>query len=393
MSLKNHSAPGSAAAFIYQLDRALYLLAKSPEGHVIGIETDDDVVDQRPDGHKVLEQDKHSIQALSNPFGDRSFALWNTLATWLKALDDKEIKLNNTSFLLATNKTLPDCIAREICNATEDKTITQCIKSLKLAAIKPPKGKVASHMCRVLSPASRNNLAGLIKNCSLDDGSGGTILSHQTISYLQLPAWCTLQSESILNELSGWLKTSAMNEWNTQKPCWIHRNHFVNQLHAILDNRKRKLHRERAENLITVTKDEIGQQKGRPFVKQVHLISDDEDLAVTSISDFIRCSNEMMRLSTEGEITDDDWSVFGTILLTRWKAISTRTKRLSKSKPDEDIGFEIFAETTMNYKEKLAGEDTEQSYLTSGMYHRLADSLDVGWHPMYLKLMRNKGDE
>ena len=55
---------------------------------------------------------------------------------------------------------------------------------------------------------------------------------------------------------------------------------------------------------------------------------------------------------------------------------------------ESDIGFEIFTETTENHKERLAGTETEQVYLTSGTYHRLADLLSVGWHPRYEALMR-----
>lgn len=43
MSLADHAAPGSAAAFSYQFERALLWLAKSPSGARVGIETADDV--------------------------------------------------------------------------------------------------------------------------------------------------------------------------------------------------------------------------------------------------------------------------------------------------------------------------------------------------------------
>jgi hypothetical protein len=55
---------------------------------------------------------------------------------------------------------------------------------------------------------------------------------------------------------------------------------------------------------------------------------------------------------------------------------------------ENDVGFEIFTETTEDHREKLAGTDTEQVYLTSGTYHRLADLLCVGWHPRYEDLMK-----
>jgi hypothetical protein len=92
----------------------------------------------------------------------------------------------------------------------------------------------------------------------------------------------------------------------------------------------------------------------------------------------------------EGNITDDDWTAFESTLLTRWDKIRTRVIRMKPGVKEEDLGFEIFADTTEEHREKLAGSDTEQVYLTSGSYHRLADVLMVGWHPRFKELMSNE---
>ena len=44
--------------------------------------------------------------------------------------------------------------------------------------------------------------------------------------------------------------------------------------------------------------------------------------------------------------------------------------------------------TTENYRERLAGSDTDEVYLTSGTYHLLADLLELGWHPEYATLIK-----
>ena len=90
MSLSKHSAPGSNAGFSYQFERAMFWLVKSRAGCVVGIETDDDIA-VREGATRVLEQDKHSIQDGAEPFGDRSKDLWNTLAIWIDAIDQKEV--------------------------------------------------------------------------------------------------------------------------------------------------------------------------------------------------------------------------------------------------------------------------------------------------------------
>jgi hypothetical protein len=179
-----------------------------------------------------------------------------------------------------------------------------------------------------------------------------------------------------------------MSAWQQNHPAWIERDHFVNQLHAIIGRRKREVARERAELLIPVADEHIGREKGRPFVKQLHLVTDDDAAVDTAIREFIRCNIEKARLSREGDITDRDWSAFEDTLLSRWNKIRSRVIRMKGGTDESDIGFEIFTETTENHKERLAGSETEQVYLTSGTYHRLADLLRVGWHPRYETLMR-----
>jgi hypothetical protein len=390
MTLAYHSAPGANAGFSYQFERALYWLAQSPAGCVIGVETDDDVAVRGTDASQVLEQDKHSISEHAEPFGDRSKDLWNTLAIWIEALDTKEVADDTTRFLMVTNKVLPECIAQQIGRAESEAEIASCVAALEEAA-KTPRKHIASLTQRVLRPASRTNLRKLILHCELADDSQATAgreLRKETLARLQLPQWCFADSDSIADELLGWLHKTALATWQQKKPVWIQRDHFVNQLHAIIGRRKREMTRERAEHLIPVTDDKIGQEKGSPFVKQLHLVTDDEEIVDNAIREFIRCNIEKGRLSAEGNVTDDDWKAFETTLFSRWEKIRSRVIRMKQMAPEEDIGFEIFTDTTEEHREKLAGSDTEQVYLTSGTYHRLAGMIRVGWHPRFEELMR-----
>ncbi|MEX0828667.1 MAG: ABC-three component system protein [Nitrospirales bacterium] len=389
MTLSHHSAPGISAAFSYQFERALYWLAQSPSGSIIGIETDDDVAVRGADGSQLLEQDKHSICDDVKPFGDRSRGLWNTLSIWIEALDDREVEADATRFLMVTNKVLPECIAKQIGRANSEAQAKACIKALEAAVPKPPQD--ISHLVqRVLRSNSRTSLRKLILQCELADASqatGGHELHAKTVAQLQLPEWCLAGADSIANELLGWLHKTAMAAWQQKQPAWIQRDHFANQLYAVIDRRKRQLTRERAEHLIPVADDKIGQEKGSLFVKQLHLVTDDDGIVDNAIRELIRCNIEKSRLSVEGNVTDDEWKAFETALLSRWGKIRARVIRMKKLEPEEDIGFEIFTETTEEHREKLAGSDTEQVYLTSGTYHRLAGMIRVGWHPRFEELM------
>ena len=113
MPKKFHAAPGQSAGYAYQFERAPYWLARSPAGAVVGIETDDDVA-TKSGAISLLEQDKHSINAGSHPFGDRSKDLWNTLSIWQDAIEENRVEVKTARFLMVTNQDLPECLAKAI---------------------------------------------------------------------------------------------------------------------------------------------------------------------------------------------------------------------------------------------------------------------------------------
>ena len=188
----------------------------------------------------------------------------------------------------------------------------------------------------------------------------------------------------------GWVKTQVLALWQARQPAWISRDSFVTQFHAVLNRRKRQQTRERAANLIPVIDEQLGQEKGRVFVKQIYLVTDEDSRVDEAIREYIRCRIEKSRLSADGNITDQDWIDFDESLKTRWSKIFSLQRRLSKADPEEDVGFKVLCETTDEHRGRLAGVETEQVYLTAGTYHRLADQLDVGWHPRYEELVKQE---
>ncbi len=389
MSLATHSAPSTAAAFDYQFERALLWLAKSKSGAIVGVETADDVAVREENGILWLEQAKHSVLPDGETFGDRRKDLWNTLATWIEAIDSGEIDLKLTRFLMVTNKTLPDCIAIRIGKANLDPDIDACIKDMEIVAAAPPES-IRSLVERVMAATSRVNLRGLLRHTFCADATfetSGEALRQQTIAHLPFPEWCMPAADSVVNELLGWVHSVVLRHWQSQKPGWISRNQFINQFHAILDLRKRKITRERSANLINIDEDKVSKEKGSAFVKQLFLVTDDAAEVDGAIRDLIRCNIEKARLATEGNITDEDWLSFESSLLSRWEKIWARILRMNRSLAEKDQGYLIYTDTTEDYRENLAGTPTEQVYLTAGTYHRMANQVHIGWHPRYKEIM------
>jgi hypothetical protein len=222
MATNRNSAPGPAAGYSYQFERALNWLSQKEAGASIGIETADDVEVRDPDFTAVLEQDKHSNLDLAQPFGDRSKGLWNTLAIWVEAVDSGQRPKEITSFLMVTNKVVPECIARRIARAGSEGEADACLTELQVAGVDPPK-HIAKAVERVLRPTSRSTLREVVRRVDLSDASAGAAtadLRKGAIAHLQLPKWCLPVSDSIANELLGWLHTAAMSLWEQGQPAW-----------------------------------------------------------------------------------------------------------------------------------------------------------------------------
>ena len=73
---------------------------------------------------------------------------------------------------------------------------------------------------------------------------------------------------------------------------------------------------------------------------QLFLVTDDEDEIDDSIREFLRCGLELVRLSTEGTVTDRDLRDFEAGLRERWKKIERRVRRMSTEKNERDQGYD-----------------------------------------------------
>jgi hypothetical protein len=100
------------------------------------------------------------------------------------------------------------------------------------------------------------------------------------------------------------------------------------------------------------------------------------------IEDFVRFGTEKLRLSGDGDVVPDDWTSFFDELEERWKSILRRHRRNRPGKEAETVGRDIYSDTLeSDYRARLAGETTEQRYVTAGGYHDRADAGRVHWHP------------
>ena len=381
--LSSHSAPTSAAGFLFQFRRAVQILASGGGDFTIGIETLDDITLLDNQGNTTLEQDKFTTLKSGGVYADTSHNLLNTLSTWLEALLSGELDIHKCRFLLVTNAICRDGLVTRIAGAHDLQSARNCLNEIKeFSGTSRDKQKIRD----LISRENGGDLfCELCVNVELVDGSETS--SQNACTCIQIPSPYESHRAEIFESLVGWLNNLALSTWEKRDKLLVSKQSFTNQLHAILDGLKRTRRHERPEYEITLDEDAIAKNRDSTFVRQIDLVTEDEEWQTDAIKDYLRCIIEKCRLCKDGSVTGGDWSDFTNRLGVRWKAIFSRNNRLCKESA-EDIGFRTMSEVLdPEYNAELAGEPTTQPYLTRGSYHRLSDEKKVGWHPRYQELL------
>ena len=386
--LNLHSASASAAGFLFQFRRAVQILAAGTGDFSLGIETLDDLSIVDGQGNVTLEQDKFTTLKSGGVFSDASHNLLNTLSTWLEALLGGEISTDKCKCLLVTNAICNDGLVRRIANAKNQQDAENCLNEVRSLGSST---KDKKRICDLLNREGGDTLfCKLCMSIELVDGSETSF--ENACGCLQIPSAYESHRIVVFEKTVGWLHNLALETWGRGEKLFVTKLSFTNQLYAILDSLNRERRRELPAYKISLNTDQIEKNRDSTFVRQIALVSDDEDQQTDAIKDYLRCIIEKCRLSKDGVITSDDWTDFTERLKGRWKSIFFRNNRLYKE-PERDIGFRTMSEVLdPDSKEMLAGEPITQSYLTNGSYHRLSDEKTIGWHPRYQEILAEGGE-
>lgn len=385
------SAKGQMYGYLYQIDRALLWLSRCPDGSIISIETDDDVVVRLKNGESIrtiYEQDKASVKK-KYPFTNTNVNLWKTLSNWLTLIETQKISAENSKFLLATNVTTKSsCIVKSISvynadGATYEKAYRDLLEiatTTKSTTLKPYATKlIQSDKSLVMSLLRR------IELCECPSSYDRKTFLDQIIQGLHLNDGQTPHYE-ILKMLYGWITNACMEFWLSgedacfdPKVLWSKRDYLKQQF-------AQKPFIEQAANLIPISQADQDNEKGSLFVKQLDLILAQEDEKLKAIQDFLRAKREKHNYAINANITKQHLDDYEDGLKENWSQNFTRHRRLNREAP-VDVGYAIYSDT-IQHKGKLAGIEPTYSYLSNGTYHQMANKRFIGWHPDWEELTK-----
>ncbi len=123
------NAPGPFLGYSIQYPRALYHLLRSGPGDSVCVEVLGDVTTIKSDSRVITEEDKSST--VGNPLTDKSTDLWKTFFNWIKAVNDGELDIEKTRFLLYTNQTGRPAIVNKFSSAQNRQEAQEAISYAK----------------------------------------------------------------------------------------------------------------------------------------------------------------------------------------------------------------------------------------------------------------------
>ena len=376
-----HLASASLAGNLFQLERALCHLA-SAEIDAVGVEHVDDVASFKDDRLVVQEQDKHSISGDVQIVGDRSHALWRTLQIWV---GQRRAGSTCGRYLLAVNTEVTGRIASLIKQLPSGQaTPAEIVSALRAAGVRRSKTRESSPLQACIDDVlseSDSALEVLVSAIEIVDGKTSTDWRRTVIRGAAIDE--TVDQGAVLQGLSGWLSETLIMLWRAGQPGIVTRKAFVRQCRELERSLVQRRLLPRPASDVPVEPADRTRAMARRFVDHLGRINAEREDVVQAVDHFLQFAAERWRLAKEGGIPSDEWKHRGNRLRQRWANLARMIRQENAGEADQVIGRAILARTTYDHYEPINGLDCRELYMTSGHYHRLADTDEVWWSPTF----------
>lgn len=372
-------APAQLMGYSVQFPRALlHLLNGKPDDRVC-IEYLGDVATIRKSS-VISEEDKTSTN--SNPVTDKSVDLWKTLYNWIKMLEDGILNLDQTSFVLYSNKAGRKSIVNSFNQAETIESAKIAIETAKETLKDIDNTHDIYKYYEYVMFTKCNLLEKLIPKFSLEIDPG---LSFQSIKDKLIELLIGKhQIDFVSQKLLGWTVERILSLIEKKEPAVIEWNDYQKEF-LVLFERARTLELIDFALLNPPTETSIKNEvKVQPiYLKRLTDINVDENEIVEAVNEFIRAKINREKW-IENEIIDEDTAAdFQKRLLDFWTN-KRKTIELTNKQIDECGRGQILLYECKIRQENLR-DMTPPAGTISGTYHTLVNSNTLGWHPKWKK--------
>jgi hypothetical protein len=324
--------------------------------------------------------------AKTNPISNRSAELWKTIANWIRAVENKELTVEKTTFHLRLGRPRSGAICELFAQATAE-TVAAAIEEARNEFF-TTKGKlkrgvpadIRESIEKVFAPTRSSLLQDIVMRFQLSFGTSHAydeLLNHLKTKFID-----DAVAEDVLLHGLGWVKKEIDNAIENDEPPFISADKFRTEVCAFRD---RLNGREYLPSLAgPPSLEQIELQKLRLFVRQLKLVEFSDGDILRGITDFLSARANRVQYAERGYVQADSFREFEDALESLWRY--ERGEIELEKNEEEVIRGKRLAFRCLKAYMKLQGVDVPADFVR-GCFHSLADRLTVGWHPRYELLL------
>ena len=377
------NAPGQLLGYTLQLPRALYYLLRSGPGDVVCVEVLGDVSTFTSDSNVITEEDKSSI--VGNPLTDRSTDLWKTFSNWIEAINNGDLDVRKTKFILYCNQSGRRSIVDEFSSAQNQLDAQKAIDyaKIKLNDI-GAEHDIWKYYDNVINQHETLFLD-VVERFELQIGNSA---GYDEVRYeIQRKHVPDNQIEFLMEKLSGWLQKEISEKIAARKQAVVSWEEFNHRFLVLFDRAHRLELIDFTSKYPPGDEDIQSQVKFRPrYLQQLEAIDTSVNELLEAVSDYLRANVNREKWIENETIDEDVASDFESKLISFWKNQTKRIQITEKSLSEIEKGQLLFVDCKSR-KETIRDMNPPNSTI-AGTYHALADEPVLGWHPSWENLFQ-----
>ncbi len=378
-----HNAAPSALGYFYQVRYGLVLLLQSTEPNsVMSIEKLDDVAFEEGGEPKELLQFKHHVSHTA-ALTDSSTDLWKTLRIWASQISDGSLDLSVVILSLVTTAVAPVGSSSSLLRPNQYRNEDEALRKLHHAGQHSRNEVViqAYQTFRALSDVAQRTLLSRIR---VVDAAPDILRSRELLESILRYSTRTQFLILLCDRLEGWwFRVMVEHLKNPDLLTGVPLREVQIQIADLAEQF-------RLESLPVdfPVEVEIDESTLRPderlFVEQLRLAMVGSDRIKRAISDYWRAFQQRSKWVREKLLLDYDLEQYEDILIREW----SEHFRIMKENMTEDSDTAREGRTLYNNLVILGRHipirpTFTNPYVMRGSFHMLANTLKVGWHPLF----------
>jgi len=378
------TAAGSLLGVQYQIRYALLRLLRAEPGDAVTIEKTDDIALERDGAAGEWVQTKHHTRPTA--LGDTSPDLWKTLRNWSSHTLDGSLDPRYQTLILVTTGTIRDGTAASMLRP--DKPGKRDVqKALELLAEAARKNRPASNSgyYAEFAKLGRDGQLKLLRSVNILGSEPDVTKIRDAIKEKLRLASPPGRLDEFIERVEGWWFDLAIDSMSSGTPI------KYADLHAKMDDIRNQFGpRSLPADFANAPLPPSEKTATRTFVRQLEIIDVLAERQEHARLDYYRAYKQRSKWTADDLVMVDELPEYDKRLTGLWSDLFHRmTEDLASSSSDEQT---LRARGRAHYNATIDKDirirpDVSDPYVMRGSLHMLADKLEIGWHPNYVKIM------